>query len=55
MSEVYWNNFCKWTTDYAAWLRMDKQFGGYAEYLSIREAKAFLELLHYHWSLDGFE
>lgn len=34
---------------------MQKEFGGYEWYIADREAKAFLELLHYHWSLDGFQ
>lgn len=33
---------------------MNNEFGGYESYIEIREAKAFLELFHYHWSLDGF-
>jgi len=55
MSKVYWSNFQKRATDYNAWYRMDQEFGGYSHLLVDREAKAFLELLHYHWSLDNFQ
>ncbi len=55
MTETYWKNFCFWATDYAAWLRMDKEFGGYENRLAVCEAKALLELFHYHWALDEFQ
>jgi hypothetical protein len=55
-SELYWNNYCKATTNCGSWIRMRQEFGSkYDAIVAKAESKAFLELLHYHWSLDNFQ